>query len=52
MKFQKKIFDATAFTNIKIKVYYNVQHTSLLLNTNNHAYFQLHHDYQLLKQLN
>ena len=38
MKFQKKVFNVTAFINVKIKIYYDAQHTALLLNTSDYTY--------------
>lgn len=31
LKFAKKVANATTFLNVKIKIYYNIKHKSLLL---------------------
>ena len=52
LKHRAKIAEVTAFVMIKIKMYYNAHHTSLLLQLNNKAYLRLHHEYQLFKKSN
>ena len=42
--FRKKIVDVTFFVNAKIKIYYDVKHTSFLLKKN-YAFLKLNHDY-------
>ena len=52
LKYRQKVVDATTFVNVKIKIYYNARHTSLLFKVENYAYFRLHHEYQLSSRLN
>ena len=49
--FRKKIVDVTFFVNAKIKIYYNVKHTSLLIKKN-FAFLKLNYDYQLSTHFN
>ena len=44
--FRKKIVDVTFFVNAKIKIYYDVKHTSLLIKKN-YAFLKLNYDYRL-----
>ena len=44
--FRKKIVDVTFFVNAKIKIYYDVRHTSLLIKKN-YAFLKLNYDYRL-----
>ena len=52
LKYRQKIVDVTTFANVKIKIYYDARHTSLLFKTKNYAYLRLHHKYQLSTRLN
>ena len=45
LKYRAETIDATAFADTKTKVYYDVRHTSLLLNSDNKTYLRLNHDY-------
>ena len=49
--FRKKIVDVTFFVNAKIKIYYDVKHTSLLIKKN-YAFLKLNHDYRLSTHFN
>ena len=50
LKCRQKIIDAIVFVNVKIKIYYNVRHTSLLLKIENYVYLRLHHEYRLFNK--
>ena len=50
--FRKKIVDVTFFVNVKIKIYYNVRHTSFLLKKKNYAFLKLNYDYRLSTHFN
>ena len=50
--FRKKAVDATSFVNAKIKIYYDVKHTPLLMKKKNYAFLKLNHDYRLSAHLN
>ena len=52
LKYRQKIVDVIAFVNVKIKIYYNVRHVSLLFKINDYVYFRLYHEYQLSNRLN
>ena len=52
LKYRQKTIDATVFVNVKIKIYYDVRHISLLFKTKNYVYFRLYHKYQLSNRLN
>ena len=49
--FRKKIVDVTFFVNAKIKIYYDVKHTSLLIKKN-YAFLKLNYDYRLSTHFN
>lgn len=52
LKYQHKTTNVTVFANAKVKIYYNVRHTSLLLNVENYVYLRLYYKYQLFNKLN
>ena len=45
LKYCRKTIDVTTFINIKTKIYYNVQHVSLMFKINDYVYLRLHYDY-------
>ena len=45
LKHRVKIVESIAFIMIKIKTYYDVYHTLLLLRLNNKTYLRLYHKY-------
>ena len=52
LKYRRKAVDVIVFVNAKFKIYYDVKHTSLLLNFDDYVYLRLHHEYQLFDKLN
>ena len=52
LKYRVEATNATAFANVKVKIYYDVRHTSLLLNLDDRAYLKLNHEYQLSSKSN
>ena len=52
LKYRQKTVDVTAFVNVKVKIYYDARHTSLLFKTEDYAYLRLHHEYQLSIKFN
>ena len=52
LEYQAKTTDATIFVNVKVKIYYDSKHTSLMLRLENKTYLRLNHNYQLLEKLN
>ena len=52
LEFIKKTKKATFFVNVKVKIYYDVRHKSLLLKFEDETYIRLHHDYKLFNQIN
>ena len=52
LKYRRKVVDVIVFVNVKFKIYYDVKHTSLLLNLDDCVYLRLHHEYQLLDKFN
>ena len=52
LKYKKKAVDVIAFVSVKIKIYHNARHTSLLLNVEDYAYLRLHHKYHLFNRSN
>jgi len=45
LKYRVEIMNVTFFANVKIKIYYDLRHTLLLLNSNNKVYLRLNHNY-------
>ena len=39
LKYRQKVVDVIAFVNVKVKVYYDARHVSLLFKTKNYVYF-------------
>ena len=52
LKYQRKTIDAIVFATTKIKIYYDVKHTSILFNENDYVYLRLNKNYKLSKRLN
>ena len=52
LKHRAKIVEITTFIIIKIKMYYDTYHMSLLLQSNNKTYLRLHYKYQSFEKLN
>ena len=50
--FRKKIVDVTFFVNAKIKIYYDVKHTPLLMKKKDYVFLKLNHDYRLSAHFN
>ena len=46
-KYQAEANDAIAFANVKMKIYYDFKHKSLLLKSKKKTYFRLNKDYKL-----
>ena len=46
-EYQTEASDAIAFVNVKMKVYYDVRHKSLLLNSGDRAFFRFNKSYKL-----
>ena len=47
LKYQREAADATAFAQVKAKIYYDVRHQLILFHPEDKVYFRLHHEYQL-----
>ena len=52
LKHRTKIAETTMFVIIKVKIYYDARHTSLLIQLDDKAYLRLHHKYQLFEKSN
>ena len=52
MKYQRKIVDVTNFVVVKIKVYYDVKHTSIFFEKYEYVYLWLNKRYKLSKKFN
>lgn len=52
LKYRMKVANDTSFANAKSKVYYDVQHISLMLRSNDRAYLRLNYDYHLSNKSN
>ena len=52
MKYQRETVDVTNFVAVKIKVYYDVRHTSILLKKDEYVYLRLNKEYKLSRKLN
>ena len=52
LKYQQETIDAIVFAATKIKIYYDVKHTSILLNEDDYVYLRLNKDYKLSRRLN
>ena len=52
LKYQRKMIDAIVFATTKTKIYYDVRHTSILLNENDYVYLRLNKNYKLSKRFN
>ena len=52
LKYQQKTIDAIAFATTKVKIYYDVKHTSILLKKDEYVYLRLNKEYKLSKRLN
>lgn len=52
LKFAQKTIEAISFVNAKVKIYYDIKHKSLLLNSKNETFIRFHHEYKLSKQIN
>ena len=52
LKYQRETIDAIVFATTKIKIYYDVRHTSIFLNEDDYVYLRFNKDYKLLKWLN
>ena len=52
LEFIKKAKKPTFFVNVKVKIYYDIKHKSLLLKSKNEIYICLHHEYKLFDQIN
>jgi len=52
LEFRAEIADATAFANVKTKIYYDVRHQSMLLNSDDKIYLRLNHNYYLPEKSN
>ncbi len=50
LEFRIETFEATTFANVKAKIYYNVKHQFLLLNSSNKVYLKLNHKYHLFNK--
>ena len=50
LKYKQETKNVLIFVNVKVKIYYNVRHISLLLKLNDYVYLRLHHEYQLSKR--
>ena len=52
LKYRRKVIDVIVFVNVKVKIYHDARHTSLLLNVDNYVYLRLYHDYHLFNRSN
>jgi hypothetical protein len=52
LKYQRKTIDAIVFATTKIKIYYDVKHTSIFFNENDYAYLRLNKNYKLSDRFN
>ena len=52
LKYQRKTIDATVFATTKVKIYYNVKHTSIFFKKNEYVYLRLNKEYKLSKRFN
>ena len=52
LKYKQETKNVSNFVNVKIKIYYNVQHISLLFKLDDYVYLRLYHEYQLSKRFN
>ena len=52
LKFKKKTANVTSFINVKVKIYYDSQYTSLTFKFKNRVYLKLNHEYYLFNKSN
>ena len=52
LEYRQEVANVIVFANIKIKIYYDVKHQSLLLRVKDKVYLRLYHNYQLFERLN
>ena len=52
LKYQRITIDAIVFATTKIKIYYDVKHTSILFNEDDYVYLRLNKNYKLSKRFN
>ena len=52
LKYQRKTIDAIVFATTKIKIYYDVRHTSIFFKKSEYVYLRLNKKYKLSKRFN
>ena len=52
LKFQREIVDIIVFTQVKIKIYYDVKHQFIFFHFENKVYFRFYHEYQFFDRFN
>ena len=52
LKYQRETTDATVFATTKIKIYYDVRHTSILFKKKKYVYLRLNKEYKLSRKFN
>ena len=52
LKYQRETIDVTVFATTKVKIYYDVRHTSILLKKDEYVYLRLNKEYKLSKRFN
>ena len=52
LKYQQETIDAIVFATTKIKIYYDVRHTSIFLKKNEYVYLRLNKEYKLSRKFN
>ena len=52
LKYQRKTIDVIVFATTKVKIYYDVRHTSILFEKDEYVYLRLNKEYKLSKRLN
>jgi hypothetical protein len=52
LEYRMKVANATSFVNAKFKIYYDVRHILLMLQSSNRVYLRLNYDYHLFSKLN
>ena len=52
LKYQQKTIDAIVFATTKVKIYYDVKHTSIFFKKDEYAYLRFNKEYKLSKRFN
>ena len=52
LKFVRETIEMTFFVNVKAKIYYDIKHKSLLLNSKNQTFIRFYHEYKFSNQIN